>query len=69
METLLSLELPGAAEETVPVEEKVVGKTFLQKTKAMIQTKRLWMERRWSERSWAGGEEDGSSWILVVDDL
>jgi hypothetical protein len=57
------LELLGAAEDTV--EENIVGKTFQQKTRVMIQTDRRWMERRWSDRSWAGGEEDGSAGVIL----
>ena len=57
------MELLGAAEDTV--EEKIVAKTFQQKTRVMIQTNRRLMERRWSDRSCAGGEEDGSSGIIL----
>ena len=57
------MELLGAAEDTD--EENIVGKTFQQKTRVMIQTNRRWMERRWSDRSCAGGEEDGSAGIIL----
>ena len=57
------MELLGAAEDTG--EEKIVGKTFQQKTRVMIQTNRRWMEMRWSDRSWAEGEEDGSAGVIL----
>ena len=44
LETWMSLEVRGAAEDAV--EEKIDGKTFQQKTRVMIQTQRMWMERR-----------------------
>ena len=59
------MELLGGAEDAV--EEKIVGKTFQQKTRVMIQTNRMWMERRWSDRSWAGGEEEGSAGVILAN--
>ena len=38
------LELFGAADDTL--EENIVGKTFQQKTRVMIHTNRMWIERR-----------------------